>query len=244
LEGLYFSWRLNYFQRTPSADTKEKETNLKAPQESGLTILNIDYCDTVAMINKSIKLNQARNVIGFAAPNRELNRLPNYPWQIVKENANDITGLKQISNFAVLLNPSRFVKKKYYLDNIQDNNYDLLIIDLSYQGTPLTPADIAFLQKKKNGARRLVFAYMSTGEAESYRSYWQEGWQKEPPPWMDKLNEQWEENYKVKYWTKEWQDILFGSPEAYLDQILAAGFDGVFLDVIDACFYFEEQRAE
>jgi cysteinyl-tRNA synthetase len=44
------------------------------------------------------------------------------------------------------------------------------------------------------------------------------------------------------YWTKPWRDILFGTEEAYLDQILAAGFDGVYLDVIDAYEYFEEQK--
>ena len=35
-----------------------------------------------------------------------------------------------------------------------------------------------------------------------------------------------------------------GSPDAYLDRILAAGFDGVYLDIIDAFEYFEAKRAK
>ena len=34
--------------------------------------------------------------------------------------------------------------------------------------------------------------------------------------------------------------MLMGSPQSYLDQILAAGFDGAFLDVIDVFYAFED----
>lgn len=44
------------------------------------------------------------------------------------------------------------------------------------------------------------------------------------------------------YWTKPWRDILFGQSDSYLDKVLAAGFDGVYLDVVDAYEYFEEQE--
>ena len=47
---------------------------------------------------------------------------------------------------------------------------------------------------------------------------------------------------KVRYWQKEWHDILLGSSGAYLDKILAAGFDGSFLDVIDAYEYFQNKN--
>jgi cysteinyl-tRNA synthetase len=38
---------------------------------------------------------------------------------------------------------------------------------------------------------------------------------------------------------KEWQDIIFGDADGYLDRIMNAGFDGVYLDIIDAFEYFE-----
>ena len=38
----------------------------------------------------------------------------------------------------------------------------------------------------------------------------------------------------MRYWTRDWRHILYGSEDAYLDTILASGFDGAFLDVMDA----------
>ena len=52
-------------------------------------------------------------------------------------------------------------------------------------------------------------------------------------------NPEWEGNYKVKYWMDDWQAIIFGSSSSYLDKILAAGFDGVYLDIIEAFEHFE-----
>ena len=48
------------------------------------------------------------------------------------------------------------------------------------------------------------------------------------------MNEQWEGNFWVRYWDPAWRTMLFGNRDAYLDRILAAGFDGVYLDKIDA----------
>ena len=39
--------------------------------------------------------------------------------------------------------------------------------------------------------------------------------------------------------TRNWQAVIFGDNDAYLNRILAAGFDGVYLDIIDAYEYFE-----
>ena len=35
--------------------------------------------------------------------------------------------------------------------------------------------------------------------------------------------------------------MIFGSPEAYLDKILAARFDGVYLAIIDAYHHYEDE---
>lgn len=76
----------------------------------------------------------------------------------------------------ILLNPEKFPDKESYLKALQQNNYDLLIIDSEYDGKVLEPADVAGLQQKADGSRRLVIAYLSIGEAEIYRSYWQASW--------------------------------------------------------------------
>lgn len=80
---------------------------------------------------------------------------------------------------------------------------------------------------------------MSIGEAEDYRYYWQSGWNSDKPSWMVAENPDWPGNYKVKYWEKEWQDIIFGNAYSYLDKIIDANLDGVYLDIIDAFEYFE-----
>jgi cysteinyl-tRNA synthetase len=56
---------------------------------------------------------------------------------------------------------------------------------------------------------------------------------------LDGPNSDFPDNYKVRYWMPGWRAILFGraSPgleRSYLDRILQAGFDGVYLDIIDA----------
>jgi len=95
------------------------------------------------------------------------------------------------------------------------------------------------LRSKQNGGKRMVIAYMSIGEAEDYRYYWQPEWDSNPPSWLKGENPHWEGNYKVEYWDPLWQQIIFGTDSSYLDKILDAGFDGVYLDIIDAFEYFE-----
>ncbi|MGQ9708740.1 MAG: hypothetical protein ACUVUR_07715 [bacterium] len=45
----------------------------------------------------------------------------------------------------------------------------------------------------------------------------------------------------LRYWEKGWQSIIYGNDSSYLKKILDAGFDGVYLDVVDAFEYFESQ---
>ena len=112
------------------------------------------------------------------------------------------------------------------------------IVDLFYGPETLTAGEVASLRQKAHGGRRLVYAYMSVGEAETYRYYWQREWQDNPPCWLAEANTDWQDNFKVKYWRPEWQHILYGSRDSYLDKIISAGFDGAFLDVVDAYYYF------
>ncbi|GEO18651.1 MJ1477/TM1410 family putative glycoside hydrolase [Microvirga aerophila] len=76
---------------------------------------------------------------------------------------------------------------------------------------------------------RQLFGYLSIGEAEDYRPYWQSSWFTKPPAWLGPENPQWKGNYAVKFWDLTWQTQVKG----YLDGIMAQGFDGVFFDVVD-----------
>ncbi len=56
------------------------------------------------------------------------------------------------------------------------------------------------------------------------------------------MNPDWDGNYFVRYWQPEWQALMFGSPESYLDTIMAQGFDGVYLDRADAFLNWQKTR--
>ena len=114
--------------------------------------------------------------------------------------------------------------------------FDVLVVDYARDGTDdtaLKPKDLALLQTKPDGRRRLVLAYLSVGEAESYRYYWHKSWKRDKPAWLLGENPEWDENYAVCFWDPGWQQLICGAPDAYLDRILAQGFDGIYLDKCD-----------
>ena len=114
--------------------------------------------------------------------------------------------------------------------------YDLVVIDYGFDRRNATafPREVVdMMRTKPDGRRRFIFAYLSIGEAESYRYYWQDSWLTNRPEWLEPENKDWPGNYLVQYWNPGWQALIFGNPNAYLDRILDAGFDGIYLDGVD-----------
>jgi cysteinyl-tRNA synthetase len=123
--------------------------------------------------------------------------------------------------------------------------FDILVIDPTHDGSDdsaLQPAEVARLKRKPDGSRRLVIAYLSIGEAESYRGYWRREWKRKPPQWLLGENPEWDENYSVCFWDPGWQALMCGSRNAALDRILAQGFDGVYLDKCDVTHDLQEHE--
>ncbi len=126
---------------------------------------------------------------------------------------------------------------------------DLVVIDYAADGsdeTAFKPAEVAHMKQRPGGGQKKLIAYMSIGEAETYRYYWQETWNDAAtkPAWLDDENPDWEGNFKVRFWDPAWQAVILGSANAYLNRIIAAGFDGVYLDIIDAFEYWRDTKAE
>jgi cysteinyl-tRNA synthetase len=115
--------------------------------------------------------------------------------------------------------------------------FDVIVSDYAADGTDETAFTTADLETMRAGPseRKIILSYLSIGEAEDYRFYWQAGWTPGAPAWLGPENPDWGGNYKVRYWDPEWQAIVFG----YVDKIVAAGFDGIYLDIIDAYEYWE-----
>lgn len=121
--------------------------------------------------------------------------------------------------------------------------FDLCIIDFSRDGSDeFAPAEIAALRSSAEPAR-IRLAYMSIGEAEKYRWYFDEI----DADLVAAANPQWQGNFKVRYWEPEWQEVIIHGNAAvgasYLDRILDQGFDGVYLDIVDAFEFFGPKQA-
>jgi cysteinyl-tRNA synthetase len=123
--------------------------------------------------------------------------------------------------------------------------YDVVVIDYGFDRRNATafPREVVDLMRTRpDGRKRLVLAYFSIGEAENYRYYWQDSWLANRPEWLEPENPDWPGNYLVQFWHPGWQALLFGSPNAYLDRIIGAGFDGVYLDGADKFEQWQRRR--
>lgn len=119
---------------------------------------------------------------------------------------------------------------------------DLIVLDAAYaENEPWKAAELENIRAGKPG--RKVVAYLSIGEAEEYRPYWQKSWDADgdgqpdaaAPKFLHSENPDWEGNYRVRYWLPEWQAHILPA----VDVIMAQGFDGVYLDIVDAFEFYE-----
>jgi cysteinyl-tRNA synthetase len=130
----------------------------------------------------------------------------------------------------------------YWLDNpdlvqLGASRFDLLVIDPSADGSAARMFTAQQLERLRRAQpRRRVVAYLSIGQAEAYRGYWQRTWRPGLPEWLGTEDSAWPGNYWVKYWQPAWRAVLY----RYLDAIIAAGFDGMYLDRVDA---YQERSA-
>ncbi|MBS0242111.1 MAG: endo alpha-1,4 polygalactosaminidase [Proteobacteria bacterium] len=132
------------------------------------------------------------------------------------------------------------------VERLAASPHDLLVIDFSADGSGeavFSKADVDRIRQRPNGGKRIVLAYLSIGEAETYRDYWRWWWGDKwytnwmryvfGPSWLGPENASWGGNFAVRFWDPGWQRLILG-PGGYLERILAAGFDGVYLDKIDS----------
>lgn len=222
---------------TPSDVSSYLKGFLNVSKNNGKTILVTDYCSTLSKMSNSYQVNASNNYISFSAPERSLNVIPTSVPNNV--NASIVTNLAQAKNFLYLVNPENFVSKTAFINAVTATNYDAIIMDLFLNDETFTTSEINQLRNKANGGKRIIICYMSIGEAEEYRYYWDNSWNASKPSWIATENPDWPGNFKVRYWNEDWQHIIYKNPDSYLNKILTADFDGVYLDIIDGFEYFE-----
>jgi cysteinyl-tRNA synthetase len=236
-EDLFYGYEQDD-EPTPAAETDYLLSYLRRSKQAGNCILVTDYCSRPEYVAGARGRCDSEGFVSFAAPSRELDVIP--AGAPTHENAQDILRLSDAQNFLYLLNCERFASKTAFLDAVSATNYDLLILDMFFDNDmAFTAAEVEQMKHKANGGKRLVVCYISIGEAEDYRYYWQSDWKRHKPSWLDRETPEWPGNYKVRYWDPAWQEIICGSGDSYLNRILSTGFDGVYLDIIDAFEYFE-----
>jgi cysteinyl-tRNA synthetase len=119
---------------------------------------------------------------------------------------------------------------------IENSAYDMVVLDFISSESNNTDYPMAEVVSRLHKAPhpKLVLAYIDIGQAESYRTYWKPGWKIGSPDWIAGADpDGWAENFPVAYWRNEWQSIWLGSG-GYLQSIMDAGFDGVYLDWVEA----------
>lgn len=115
-------------------------------------------------------------------------------------------------------------------EQVAQADRDVLVIDPEDdEQAPWSPEVIAQLKRREGGAPRVVLAYMSIGEAETYRADFDRRWRHKRPAWLLGENPEWAGNHPVLYWDEEWQALV----DARVDRVMAQGFDGLYLDRVD-----------
>ena len=147
-----------------------------------------------------------------------------------------------LASFAYILQADSFAKtKSAAIAQLKECGRDWIVLDTAFAGdTTWEQADLDAIRGSKAG--RKVVAYISIGEAEDYRPYWQSEWGSNgnrttsAPAWLGIENPEWKGNYQVKYWNADWQKLMLPA----IDDAMAHGFDGVYLDVVDGFETYEQ----
>ena len=220
----------------PTTDSRRNELRsyLDMAREIGnTTILVTDFAISEHKIDNAYQLSNEADYLGFVAEHRELDNIPLYPEQPYNANRRDILNLEDARNFLVLTDTGNYSTPQDLVDAIADTDYDVVVVDLFFDGEALTSNQIRQLQRKANGRIRLVLAAVNIGKAESNRFYWKNHWVSNPPSWLKEEISGSNGQYYVNYWNPAWQDIMYGNNESYLYRIANAGFDGAFLQGLE-----------
>jgi cysteinyl-tRNA synthetase len=122
------------------------------------------------------------------------------------------------------------------IDDIVGSGHELVVLDFIPSEANNTDFPMAGVIGDLHGAAtpKLVLAYVDIGQAEDFRTYWEPGWKPGEPEWIVGTDpDGWEGNYPVAFWWDEWRDIWLGEG-GLIEQIIDSGFDGVYLDWVEA----------
>jgi cysteinyl-tRNA synthetase len=223
-----------FFNEEAKVDTYRLEMLRKIAKSKKIIVS--DYISEDMAIAENNQQNITEGFLSFprSSSNEHYKEIPK---DIIEENNSNITKFSTAKNFLYLINSSNFKTKSAFIEAIAATNFDVVSIDLFYNNKPLTKADVDQLKTKANGGKRLVISYMNIGAAENWRYYWNPRWSLNNPIWLKKKYEGYDNEFYVEFWHQDWQNIIYGNEDSYLQKIMDAGFDGLYLDNVEA-YYF------
>jgi len=199
-------------------------------------ILVADYLNNDANISNAILQSQSHGFICFPRANNNYD-YKYIPDSTINENTNNINTLQDAQNYLYLINTDNFSSKQQMLDAIKVTNFDVVIIDLFFNDEIITASELSQIRTKANGGKRLLISYINVGAAENWRYYWKSKWNTIHPCWMKRKYEGYPDERWVKFWDNDWQEIIYGNDDSYIRKIIDSGFDGAYLDNVEA-YYF------
>ena len=147
-----------------------------------------------------------------------------------------VVALPQSAHASSLLKPAK--SWTYQLQGnvgaIAGTDADVAVIDETAGA-----AMVQKLKRKPGGGRRIVIGYLAIGEAEKWRGYWKGCCASGSPGWLTTRTQGWAGNYAVRFWDPGWKAIVMQR----LNSLIAAGFDGVYLDRADTWETMKGQNA-
>ena len=149
-EALFYGYASDNIA-TPASERNYLVTFMDAAENNGVEVLVTDYCLTHSFVDDSYTQNAAKGYMSFAADHRELDNIPAYPENPYNFNDSNVTSLAEAKNFLYLINPGSFTSKDAFLGAVKETNYDVIIIDLFYDGVALGSSEVASLRNKANG---------------------------------------------------------------------------------------------
>ncbi|MBU0641434.1 MAG: endo alpha-1,4 polygalactosaminidase [Planctomycetes bacterium] len=134
------------------------------------------------------------------------------------------------------------------IDALVNSAYDLLVLEPTNTDRDNPTFDAKSMVSRLHassasvaGKTKLVVAYIDIGEAEDWRYYWQNDWvaptesQLGTPDFMVRPDpDGWAGNYPVAFWDTRWKDILINNTNSMLQKALDDGFDGIYMDWVEA----------
>lgn len=157
---------------------------------------------------------------------------------LLNDTTKHIKKFSDIENHLFVLDDSKYADKQEMLRDLENNNYDILVITPLFRGhNRLSKEEVKGLGFKKNGSKRLVVAEMNISEIRKNSYNYNHKWKIGKPAWLKRASFVDEDGIIAQYWNEQWRRIISN----HFKSIVKSGYDGAFLTGLDNHKYFETQ---